>query len=117
MSQTDQTPGEITDSLTGHEEGWIADQFGKSIGQLAGEYIAHNDVGPYYRALIFILKRREGVVDDDARNAVLDMTLTDAISYFPSEKESDAEATAVEESGKGEPVTEQPREPSLSSVS
>lgn len=114
MSQTNQTTDEILDSLTGHEEMWIADQFSRTIGELIPE------PGMYRRALIFILKRREGVTDDDARNAVLDMKLKDVLEFFPAvtgEGEPDAEVVeVVEEAGKDESEPEQPLAPSLTSV-
>lgn len=117
MSQTDKTADEVVDSLTGHEEMWIADQFGKSIGELVDHFLSRNDVGPYYRALIFVLKRRDGVNDDDARNAVLEMKLGDAIGFFPREHVDADEAAAVAESGKDEPQVEPSPETLLSSVS
>lgn len=100
--QTDQRTGEVCDSLNGREEMWIAEQFGKSIGELTGNYLERNDYGPFYRALIFILKRREGINEDDARNQVMDMRLSDVVAFFPR-AEDDAD-----ESGKGEPVSETP---------
>jgi hypothetical protein len=111
MSQTKQTTDEVLDSLTGHEETWIADQFGRPIGELIPQ------PGMYRRALIFVLKRREGVVDDDARNAAMDMQMKDVLDYFPSEASSDSEAAdAVEESGKDEPPDESQPESLLTSV-
>lgn len=117
MSQTDLTIDEVLDSMTGHEEMWVADQFDKSIGEMVERFLTRNDVGPYYRAAIFVLKRREGVNDDDARNAVLAMTLKDVVEYFPREKsEEPAEVAAIEEAGKDEPEPEQQPGPSLTSV-
>lgn len=117
MSQTNQTAGEVLDSLTGHEEMWVAEQFGKSIGEMVHAFLTRNDVGPYYRALIFVLKRREDVNEDDARNAVMDMRLSDVVAYFPdAEVASDDSADDVAaESGKDEPQPEpQPRSLQLS---
>lgn len=112
MSQTNQTPDEVLDSLTGHEETWIADQFSKSIGELAFNFVQRSDAGPYWRALIFILKRRDNVNEDDARNAVLAMTLRDVMAYWPSDDSGEAE-----ESGKDESQSEPEPESSLSSAS
>jgi hypothetical protein len=114
-----QTAGEVLDSMTGHEESWVADQFGKSIGELVSNFLERSDVGPYYRALIFVLKRREGVNEDDARNAVLDMRIKDVVAFFKREAEgSDAdESEVLAESGKDEPQPEPLPENSLSSVS
>lgn len=119
MSQTDQTTGEITDSLTGHEESWIFEQFGSPIGLLANRYLTLDDPGPFHRALLFILKRREGVADDDARNQVMSMTLADVLNAFPERSSGGDEPSAevVEESGKGESEPEPSPRTSLSSVS
>ena len=95
MSQTDQTTDEVLDSLTGHDEMEIATQFGRTIGELIPE------PGMYRRALIYVLKRRDGAVDDDARNAVLDMAMKDVLDYFALEGSEDAK-----ESGKDEPEPE-----------
>jgi hypothetical protein len=46
------------------------------------------------RALVFVLKRRDGTADDDARNAALEMALKDVMGYFAEESE---------EAGKDEP--------------
>jgi len=119
MSQTQQTTDEILDSLTGHEEDWIFDQFGKSIGELVSNFLDKNDLGPYFRALIFVLKRRDGVNEDDARNEAKAMKLGEVMEFFPraSDQASKEDAEAVEESGKGEPAHEPEPQPSLSSVS
>jgi hypothetical protein len=107
MPQTPQTVDEVLDSMTGHEESWVAEQFGRSIGELVQLFLERNDVGPYYRAVIFVLKRRDGVTDDDARNAVLDMKLKDVVEFFPREKSAEPdEVAAVEESGKDDAPSE-----------
>jgi hypothetical protein len=113
MSQTDQTTDEVLDSLTGHEEMAIAQHFGRTVGEMIPE------PGMYRRALIFVVKRHEGLNEDEARNAALDMRLKDVLEFFPQESaEADPEAErVVEESGKDEPQPEPQREISLSSVS
>lgn len=104
--QTDQRTGEVCDSLNGREEMWIAEQFGKSIGELTAHYLERNDYGPFYRALIFILKRRENINEDDARNQAMDMRLSDVVGYFPRAEDGDE----AEGSGKDELVSETPTE-------
>lgn len=108
MSKSDQTAGDVFDSLTGHEERWIADQFGETINDLA------ENATMWARALIFIDLRRADVNDDDARNQALGLKLKDVTTYFAEPSEDD------EESGKAEPAAEQsePQPPatSLSSV-
>ena len=103
MSQTDQTTDEVLDSLTGHDEMEIVSQFGRTIGDLIPE------PGMYRRALIFVLKRRDAVTDDDARNLALGMRMRDVLDFFPSEASEDAgQVEAVQESGKGETPDERP---------
>lgn len=115
MSQTDKTTDEILDSLTGHEEMWIEEQFGKPIG---GHIL---NPGMYRRALIFVVKRRENVNEDDARNAVMDMQLKDVLEFFPNNNDgsprTEADEPAVVESGKDETAPEPSPSPSLTSVS
>ena len=125
MPETNLTPGEVSDSLTGFEEQWIAEQFGKPIGELTLEYLTRNNPGPLYRSLIFILKRREDVNEDDARNQVMGMRLDDVLQFFPQEKDStgedkpadDPDVKAVEESEKDEAASEPQPLTSLTSVS
>jgi hypothetical protein len=107
MSEHKQTAEEIFDSLTGFDEMAITQHFGRTIGDLAS-----NDESMFSRALLFTVKRREGLADDDARNFALGMTLGENIAYFADTTEKDAE----EEAGKDEQPEEQPAT-SLSSVS
>ena len=92
MSQVDQTMDEVVDSLTGHDENEIETQFGKTIAELV---VNKTMLG---RAMVFILNRRDGKNDDDARNASMAMPLKEIFTYF-------AEESA--ESGKDEPEPEQ----------
>lgn len=107
MSDTTLTAEEVLESLTGHDEMAIAQHFGRTVSQFA----EGNDQSGVARALIFVLKRREeGVSDDAARNAALDMTLKQVLGYFADDAEVDSEA------GKGEPPSEQPPASAPSSV-
>lgn len=113
MTKIDQTTDEILDSLTGHEEMWIAEQFGRPVGDLIPQ------PGMYRRALIFVIKRRQDVNDDDARNAVMDMRLADVLEFFPDVKgkqPDDEAADLIVESGKDEPEPEPRPTSSLTSV-
>lgn len=101
MSQVPQTSDEVFDSITGHDEMAIAQHFGQTVGDLLV-----TNPSMYTRALAFVVKRRAGVNDDDARNAVLEMPMKDVFTFFATE--------ADEESGKGEPAPEQEPETSLS---
>lgn len=102
MAETDKTAEEVLDSLTGFDEMAIKQHFGAPISDLS------NDQSMLARALVFVLKRRDGSTDDDARNLVLGMSLKDVLGYFSEESA---------ESGKDEPQSETKPEISLSSVS
>ena len=103
MSEIDQTAEEIFDSLTGFDEIAIAQHFGRTVGEMA-----EKDQSMFGRSLIFVVKRREGVNDDDARNAALGLTMKEYVAYF-----ADA---STEESGKDE-GSETPIDSSPSSAS
>ena len=104
MSEIDQTAEEVFDSLTGFDEIAIAHHFGSTVADLA-----ENDTSMFGRALVFIVKRREGATDDEARNAALGMTMREYNNDFFAEK-------SAEEAGKDEQPEPSP-ETSLSSVS
>ena len=95
MSQSDQTTDEVIDTLTGHDENEIETHFGKTIAEL----VVNKTM--LVRALVFILNRRDGKNDDDARNASMAMPLKEVFTYFAAESS---------ESGKDEPEPEQPLE-------
>lgn len=102
MSTVTQTAEEVLESLTGFDEMAISQHFGRPVGAFA------EDQSMLARVLVFVLKRREGLNDDDARNAVLNLPLREVLAFFPSESA---------ESGKDEqPSVTQPAS-SLASVS
>lgn len=103
MSQIDQTAEQVFDSVTGFDEIAISQHFGRTVQELA-----EKDASMFGRSLIFVVKRREGATDDEARNAALGLTFGEFQTFF-------AEATE-EEAGKGEQPEESPAT-SLSSVS
>lgn len=103
MAETELTLEEVSDSLTGFDEIAITQQFGRTVTDLA-----QHDPSMFGRAMVFVVKRRDGATDDDARNAAMAMTMKDYAVFF-----SDA---SEDESGKGVPSEEQPAS-SLSSVS
>lgn len=106
MDKIDQTAEEVMDSLTGHEEMAISQHFGKVVADLAD-----NDPSMMLRALVFVCQRRQdGVNDDDARNAALDLRAKDVLDFFP-----DPVSKEAIESGKG--AEEQPQQPAASLIS
>lgn len=94
MSETKTKPSvlEVADSVTGYEEEQVIAHFGRPLGDLQ-----LSDSARWARALVFVLKRREDVVDVDAKDAVMSMSIKDVWQAFHDE---DAE------SGKDEPGTE-----------
>lgn len=105
-AKTDLTAGEVFDSLTGHDELEIAEQFGRTIAELTDR-----DPSMWGRALVFVIFRREGENDRDAFVKAMGLTMKQTTSFFAVENYGESE-----ESGKGEPAAEQPPAPSLSSV-
>lgn len=104
MSYINQTADEVLDSLTGHDEASIAQHFGKNVGAMIGV-----DGVTLGRALVFVVKRREGMNDDDARNAAMDMTFKVVTGEFFAEE--------TDEQGKDEPASEELPESSPDSAS
>lgn len=104
MTQIKQTVAEVFDSVTGFEEIAVATHFGRTV-----EDLGNNDSRMFGRALVFVVKRREGLDDVAAREAALAMPFKELNEDFfaPDSKE---------EAGKDEQPEEQP-EPSLISVS
>lgn len=96
------TAEEVADSLTGFDEMAIKQHFGSTLTKLA------EDQSMLARALVFVLKRRDGANDDDARNDALGMALKEVMSHFADESV---------ESGKDESSSEPQPATSLSSVS
>jgi hypothetical protein len=103
MSETDQTAFEVFNSVTGFDEMAIAQHFGRTVGDLFT-----GDSSMWARAMAFVVKRRAGANDDDARNASLEMSLLQLSEFFAEESEG---------SGKDEPGSEPQPESSPSSAS
>jgi hypothetical protein len=101
MAEVQQTAEEVFDSLTGFDEMAITQHFGKTINDLAG------DPTMFGRALAFVVERRGGASDDEARTTVLGMALKDVTGYFAEETDA---------SGKDEPSPESPQVTSPPSV-
>lgn len=100
------TAGEILDSLTGHEERAVEEHFDRPIS----EFVL--DPGMYRRALMFVLRWRDGEDQESAYDAVMGMRLKDVLSFF-----AEAGSAEAEESGKGEKQPEAQPESSSSSAS
>jgi hypothetical protein len=95
MSATDKTAEEVMQSLTGFDEIAIAQRFGAKVLKIAKE-----DETSFLRSLVFIEKRREGLKDGDAWQAVMEMPLAEVQEYFPDDDEFDPDEPDTA-SGKG----------------
>lgn len=103
MSETTAKPTlmECRKSLTGYDKIAIAQAFGSHLEELADGLILN--------AFAFILKRRDGLSDAEAKKAALNMTDDEIEGLFSDESEDDSENGLVEpttEVGKGEPRPE-----------
>lgn len=103
MSATTATVEETIGSLTGFDEIAIARAFNAEWSDLA-----EHRPSTFTRALVFILLRRDGQEDTEAKNAVLEMTLQEVKDYFMEEEEETVPEEPVTPSGKD---SEQPEMP------
>lgn len=78
---------EAVESLTGFDEIAIEGAFGADVTTLLTEKPTKAA-----RALLFVMKRREGMKDPEARKAVMEMRLGDVQSYFIDEDDEDEAA-------------------------
>ena len=98
---------ELADSVTGFDEMSVTQHFGTPLAELMD-----SDASMWGRALVFVIKRREGLNDDDARNAVLGMTIKEVAAHF----EDDDEESGKDDS-RPEPEPDEQPESSSSSAS
>lgn len=73
------TMTDVCNTLTGYDEIAITREFGKDFAVLV------NYPTSLGRALVFILKRRDGLTDKEAKRAAMEMRLGDVNDYFDSE--------------------------------
>lgn len=78
------TTQEVLESLTGYEELGIREAFGAPVQKFIGE----GDVFTYHRALIFVLRKREGMSHAQALKASLSLTVKTVVDYFTEPDES-----------------------------
>ena len=83
---------EVVDSLTGYDEVAIEKRFGRDI-----EDLAENTGTTFLRALMFTLKRREGLSDGDAHTAVMSMTFAELREAFAPDADADLPGSPVGE--------------------
>lgn len=86
---------EVMESLNGFDEIAIEQAFGAPITDLL-----ETKPTTGARALLFVIRRRDGMKDNEARKAVMEMRLGDVQGYFVDDEDEDLEP--VTESGKGD---------------
>lgn len=86
---------EMLESLTGFEEIGIEEAFGADITALM-----LTNVTKAQRALVFVVKKREGLKATDARKAVLEMRLGDVQAFFADDEPEVNEDEPVTAAGK-----------------
>jgi hypothetical protein len=97
---SDKRGTELFESLTGFEEIAIAQRFGRTVLDLAGD-----DQTMFGRALIFAGQRREGATDEEAWQAAMSMPLKQ-VQELVVDVDDDAAETDAGDAGKGEPEPE-----------
>lgn len=90
--QTKPTADEVLESLTGFDEIAIEQAFGSDITSLA-----RVSVGKFGRALAFVLARRDGMSDKDAKARTLGLTRREVDDLFAE----DDDQLPGSEAGKG----------------
>ena len=90
------TTEDVMDSLTGFDEIAIEKNFGKEILVLAEHHQTK-----FMRALVFVLKRREGLDDVSARTAALELSLADTKETFADPEPEIDEDDPDTDQGKG----------------
>ena len=92
------TTSETVESLTGYEELAIEKQFGEEISDLSPLKLM--------RALAFVLQKRAGKNDVDAKKAVMSMTQTQVQEAFSEEDDDEGDddlgIPAATDAGKGD---------------
>ncbi|KAA1424310.1 hypothetical protein [Nocardioides antri] len=86
---------EVIETLTGFEEIAIEKQFGNNWQDLAGDAQTM-----FLRALVFVLLRRDGKNDLEAKQEVMEMTLRECKDRFLDDEEEPNPDEPVTESGK-----------------
>lgn len=87
------TSSEVLASLTGYDELAIEQHFGKPIEGMTGT------PSKFGRALVFVLKRREGLNDGQAKKYVLELTMGAVDDHFAPDEDDELPGS---EAGKDE---------------
>ncbi len=102
MSQTDLTINAAVESFTGYDEIAISQQFGVNVSAL--QESKNNTM--LYRVAYFVLARRDGLNDADARKTAMDSPLGYIVNdYFADEDEEIDPEEPDTDSGKGDSLS------------
>lgn len=97
MSENQMNVAEMVETLTGFEEIAISKRFGSTI-----EQIGVTSGFTLNRALAFVLRKRDGMNDDEAYEAVMSMPLKAVTDLFSGEDDDEIDPEEPEtEAGKG----------------
>lgn len=89
------TAEEMMESLTGFDEVAIAKHWAAEVLDLA-----EHKPTTFTRSLVFVLMRRGGMSDHEAKEAVMNMTLKEVQGHFTEEEEEPVPDDPSTESGK-----------------
>lgn len=89
------TLNEAVESLNGFDEIAIEKRFGGDITSLLTNHAIRA-----VRATVFVLRRRDGLKDDEAYKASMEMSIREAQDYFPDEPDEIMPDEPVTEVGK-----------------
>lgn len=93
QDQAKPTATDVMGSLTGFDEIAIEQAFGDDITRIAA-----TSVGKFGRALGFVLARRDGMSDGDAKKHILGLTRSEVDELFADDEDEDLPGS---EAGKG----------------
>lgn len=89
IEEGDQRPtaDEVLESINGFEEAAVEKAFGSDPIELA----QGNKYMKFIRALVFVVKKREGLNDVQARQAAMEMPMSELQNFFVEPEEEEAE--------------------------
>lgn len=104
IDTTSETPADkptmtdVCNTLTGYDEIAITKEFGRDFAVLV------NYPTSLGRALIFVLNRRDGLTDKEAKRAAMEMRLGDVNDYFADEADDDEDPDTAAGEGDSQPA-------------
>ena len=109
MSTIDQTGKEVLESVTGFEEIAIVKAFGLTVEALSSDKSRRLT---FARSMVFIVFKRQGKKDAEAKDAALALTIKQVNEFFVPEPDDVDEDDADSDAGKDESSPEEQQEDS-----